>query len=862
MLQEYRNHVAERAAEGIVPKPLDAEQVAQLVELIKNPPAGEEAFLLELLADRIPPGVDDAAYVKAGFLAAIAKGEATSPIIDAPRAVELLGTMLGGYNIEPMINELDGEHAEIAVEGLSKTLLMFDAFHDVKDKADAGNAAAKKVLESWAAGEWFTNKPKVATKITVKVFKVPGETNTDDLSPAPDAWSRPDIPLHAKAMLKISRDGINPDDDGSVGPIAQIEELQKDGIPLAYVGDVVGTGSSRKSATNSVLWFMGDDIPHVPNKRGGGVCLGGKIAPIFYNTMEDSGALPIELDVQKMHMGDVIDIYPYEGVVKNAAGEVVSEFELSPVLLDEVRAGGRIPLIIGRGLTGRAREALGLGETDLFSKPVDVADTGKGFTLAQKMVGKACGVEGIRAGQYCEPKMTTVGSQDTTGPMTRDELKDLACLGFSADLTMQSFCHTSAYPKPVDVVTHHTLPDFMMNRGGVSLRPGDGVIHSWLNRMLLPDTVGTGGDSHTRFPLGISFPAGSGLVAFAAATGVMPLDMPESVLVRFKGEMQPGITLRDLVHAIPYTAIKEGLLTVEKAGKVNEFSGRVLEIEGLKGLTVEQAFELSDASAERSAAGCSIKLEEDAVAEYLNSNIVMLKWMISEGYGDVRTITRRIKGMEAWLANPSLMSADSDAEYAHIIEIDLNEIKEPIVCCPNDPDDAKLLSEVSGVDVDEVFIGSCMTNIGHFRAAGKLIENFGGALPTRMWVTPPTKMDSAQLSDEGYFNIYGKAGARVETPGCSLCMGNQARVGDNTTVLSTSTRNFPNRLGTGANVYLTSAELAGVGAILGKLPSPAEYMEYASQIDATAADTYRYLNFDKMEQYSKKADEVILQVEA
>jgi len=862
VLQEYRNHVAERAAEGIVPKPLDAEQVAQLVELIKNPPAGEEAFLLELLADRIPPGVDDAAYVKAGFLAAIAKGEATSPIIDAPRAVELLGTMLGGYNIEPMINELDGEHAEIAVEGLSKTLLMFDAFHDVKDKADAGNAAAKKVLESWAAGEWFTNKPKVATKITVKVFKVPGETNTDDLSPAPDAWSRPDIPLHAKAMLKISRDGINPDDDGSVGPIAQIEELQKDGIPLAYVGDVVGTGSSRKSATNSVLWFMGDDIPHVPNKRGGGVCLGGKIAPIFYNTMEDSGALPIELDVQKMHMGDVIDIYPYEGVVKNAAGEVVSEFELSPVLLDEVRAGGRIPLIIGRGLTGRAREALGLGETDLFSKPVDVADTGKGFTLAQKMVGKACGVEGIRAGQYCEPKMTTVGSQDTTGPMTRDELKDLACLGFSADLTMQSFCHTSAYPKPVDVVTHHTLPDFMMNRGGVSLRPGDGVIHSWLNRMLLPDTVGTGGDSHTRFPLGISFPAGSGLVAFAAATGVMPLDMPESVLVRFKGEMQPGITLRDLVHAIPYTAIKEGLLTVEKAGKVNEFSGRVLEIEGLKGLTVEQAFELSDASAERSAAGCSIKLEEDAVAEYLNSNIVMLKWMISEGYGDVRTITRRIKGMEAWLANPSLMSADSDAEYAHIIEIDLNEIKEPIVCCPNDPDDAKLLSEVSGVDVDEVFIGSCMTNIGHFRAAGKLIENFGGALPTRMWVTPPTKMDSAQLSDEGYFNIYGKAGARVETPGCSLCMGNQARVGDNTTVLSTSTRNFPNRLGTGANVYLTSAELAGVGAILGKLPSPAEYMEYASQIDATAADTYRYLNFDKMEQYSKKADEVILQVEA
>jgi len=866
VLQEYRNHVAERAAEGIVPKPLDAEKVAQLVELIKNPPAGEEAFLLELLADRVPPGVDDAAYVKAGFLAAIANGEASSPIIEAPRALELLGTMLGGYNIEPMIAALDSDNAEIAVAGLSKTLLMFDAFHDVQEKAKAGNAAAQKVLESWAAGEWFTNKPKVADKITVKVFKVTGETNTDDLSPAPDAWSRPDIPLHAKAMLKIGRDGINPDDDGSIGPIVQIEELQKDGIPLAYVGDVVGTGSSRKSATNSVLWFMGDDIPHVPNKRGGGVCLGGKIAPIFYNTMEDSGALPIELDVQKMNMGDVIDIYPYEGVVKNAAGDVISEFELSPVLLDEVRAGGRIPLIIGRGLTGRAREALSLGEADLFNKPVNVADTGKGYTLAQKMVGKACGVDGIRAGQYCEPKMTTVGSQDTTGPMTRDELKDLACLGFSADLTMQSFCHTSAYPKPVDVITHHTLPDFIMNRGGVSLRPGDGVIHSWLNRMLLPDTVGTGGDSHTRFPLGISFPAGSGLVAFAAATGTMPLDMPESVLVRFKGEMQPGITLRDLVHSIPYTGIQKGLLTVEKAGKINEFSGRVLEIEGLKGLTVEQAFELSDASAERSAAGCSIKLEEDAVAEYLNSNIVMLKWMISEGYGDVRTLTRRIKGMEEWLSNPSLMSADSDAEYAHVIEIDLNEIKEPIVCCPNDPDDAKLLSEVAGRKVDEVFIGSCMTNIGHFRAAGKLLENHldnkGGALSTRMWVTPPTKMDSSQLSDEGYFSIFGRSGVRVEPPGCSLCMGNQARVADNTTVMSTSTRNFPNRLGNNADVFLASAELTAVGAILGKLPTPAEYFEYASKIDATAADTYRYLNFDKMESYTEKADTIILQVEA
>ena len=768
--------------------------------------------------------------------------------------------MLGGYNIQPMIDLLECDKlGATAAAGLSKTLLMFDAFYDVKEKAEAGNVQAKAVMDSWANATWFTSRDKVPEKITVKVFKVTGETNTDDLSPAPDAWSRPDVPLHAKAMLKIGRDGINPEEDGVVGPISQIEDLQKDGIPLAYVGDVVGTGSSRKSAANSVLWYMGDDIPYIPNKRSGGVCLGGKIAPIFYNTMEDSGALPIELDVQAMNMGDVIDIFPYEGVVKrNGTDEVISTFELSPVLLDEVRAGGRIPLIIGRGLTGRAREALGLAETDLFAKPVDVAESTKGYTLAQKMVGKACGVAGVRAGQYCEPKMTTVGSQDTTGPMTRDELKDLACLGFSADLTMQSFCHTSAYPKPVDVITHHTLPDFMMNRGGVSLRPGDGVIHSWLNRMLLPDTVGTGGDSHTRFPLGISFPAGSGLVAFAAATGVMPLDMPESVLVRFKGEMQPGITLRDLVHAIPYYGIKHGLLTVEKAGKVNEFSGRVLEIEGLKGLTVEQAFELSDASAERSAAGCTIKLEEDAVAEYLESNIVMLKWMISEGYGDVRTIERRIIAMQEWLANPSLMEADSDAEYAQVIEIDLAEIKEPIVCCPNDPDDAKLLSEVAGVDVDEVFIGSCMTNIGHFRAAGKLLEDFGGVLNTRMWVAPPTKMDRDQLTAEGYYFTYGKAGVRIETPGCSLCMGNQARVAEKSTVLSTSTRNFPNRLGNGANVYLTSAELAAVGAIVGHLPTVAEYMEYSAKLDTTAADTYRYLNFHTMDSYTKKAKEVVI----
>ncbi|MEZ8804467.1 bifunctional aconitate hydratase 2/2-methylisocitrate dehydratase [Vibrio atlanticus] len=859
MLEAYRKHVEERAAEGVVPRPLDAEQVAGLVELLKNPPQGEEEIILDLLENRIPPGVDEAAYVKAGFLTAITKGEVTSPLVSKAKAAQLLGTMQGGYNIESLVSLLDdAELAPIAVKALSHTLLMFDAFYDVEDKAKAGNASAQQVLQSWADAEWFTAKNKVAEKITVKVFKVTGETNTDDLSPAPDAWSRPDIPVHAKAMLKMERDGITPDEQGSVGPINQIEEMQKDGIPLAYVGDVVGTGSSRKSATNSVLWFMGEDIPFVPNKRTGGVCLGGKIAPIFYNTMEDSGALPIELNVQDMNMGDVIDIYPYEGVVhKN--GSVISNFELSKVLLDEVRAGGRIPLIIGRGLTGRARDALGLAETDLFAKPIDPSASDKGYTLAQKMVGKACGVEGVRAGQYCEPKMTTVGSQDTTGPMTRDELKDLACLGFSADLVMQSFCHTSAYPKPVDVNTHHTLPDFIMNRAGVSLRPGDGVIHSWLNRMLLPDTVGTGGDSHTRFPLGISFPAGSGLVAFAAATGVMPLDMPESILVRFKGEMQPGITLRDLVHAIPLYGIKQGLLTVEKAGKINEFSGRVLEIEGVEHLSVEQAFELSDASAERSAAGCTVKLSQESIDEYLNSNIVMLKWMIAEGYGDVRTIERRITAMEEWLANPELLSADSDAEYAHVIEIDLADIDQPILCAPNDPDDARLLSDVQGTEIQEVFIGSCMTNIGHFRAAGKMLEEFNGSLNTRLWVAPPTKMDKDQLTEEGYYGIFGRAGVRIETPGCSLCMGNQARVADASTVMSTSTRNFPNRLGNGANVYLASAELSAVGAILGRIPTKEEYLAYAEKINATAADTYRYLNFHKMGQYTDKADTVIFQ---
>ncbi|HCG8621940.1 TPA: bifunctional aconitate hydratase 2/2-methylisocitrate dehydratase [Vibrio parahaemolyticus] len=862
MLEAYRKHVEERAAEGVVPKPLDAEQVAGLVELLKNTPQGEEKFILDLLENRIPPGVDEAAYVKAGFLTAVAKGEVSSPLVSREKAAELLGTMQGGYNIAPLVELLDDEAlAEIAVKALSHTLLMFDAFYDVEEKAKAGNAHAQKVLQSWADAEWFLSKPKLEEKITLTVFKVTGETNTDDLSPAPDAWSRPDIPVHALAMLKNEREGINPDQPGTIGPIKQIEELKSKGHQLVYVGDVVGTGSSRKSATNSVLWFMGDDIPYVPNKRAGGYVLGGKIAPIFFNTMEDAGALPIEVDVTKLNMGDVIDVYPYEGKVCNhETGEVLAEFSLkTDVLIDEVRAGGRIPLIIGRGLTDKARQALGLESSDVFRKPGEVADSGKGYTLAQKMVGKACGVAGVRPGTYCEPKMTTVGSQDTTGPMTRDELKDLACLGFSADLVMQSFCHTSAYPKPVDVNTHHTLPDFIMNRGGVSLRPGDGIIHSWLNRMLLPDTVGTGGDSHTRFPLGISFPAGSGLVAFAAATGVMPLDMPESILVRFKGKMQPGITLRDLVHAIPYYAIQQGLLTVEKAGKVNEFSGRILEIEGLETLTVEQAFELSDASAERSAAGCTVKLSQESIEEYLNSNIVMLKWMISEGYGDRRTIERRITAMEEWLAKPELMSADSDAEYAHVIEIDMAEIHEPVLCAPNDPDDARLLSEVQGTAIDEVFIGSCMTNIGHFRAAGKLLDKFNGQLATRLWVAPPTKMDKDQLTEEGYYGIFGRAGVRIETPGCSLCMGNQARVADKSTVMSTSTRNFPNRLGTGANVYLSSAELAAVGAILGKIPTKEEYLEYAKQIDATATDTYRYLNFHKMEQYTKKADEVIFQ---
>jgi len=857
MLEAYRQHVADRVAQNIPPAPLSPEQVADLVDLLKTPPAGEEAFLVELLTERVPPGVDEAAYVKAGFLSALAKGEATCELIDREHAIRLLGDMHGGYNIATLVGLLDDETlGSHAARELKQTLLVFDAFHDVVELAKGGSSNAQAVLESWAAGEWFTERPEVPDSLKMVVFKVTGETNTDDLSPAPDAWSRPDIPLHALAMFKMARDGIEPDEPGVTGPLKQIDAIKQAGLPVAFVGDVVGTGSSRKSATNSVLWYFGDDTPGIPNKRAGGVCIGGKVAPIFYNTMEDAGALVFEAPVDSLGMGDVIEIRPYDGKILSESGDVLSEFALrSDVLLDEVRAGGRINLIIGRGLTGKAREALGLGETDLFRTPEPPEHSDQGFTLAQKMVGRACGVEGIRPGTYCEPRMTTVGSQDTTGPMTRDELQDLACLGFSADLTMQSFCHTAAYPKPVDIDTQHTLPDFIMTRGGVSLRPGDGIIHSWLNRMLLPDTVGTGGDSHTRFPMGISFPAGSGLVAFAAATGVMPLDMPESVLVRFKGEMQLGVTLRDLVHAIPYYAIQQGLLTVEKKGKKNIFSGRILEIEGLDSLTVEQAFELSDASAERSAAGCTIKLGEATIAEYLRSNIVLLRSMIAEGYGDARTLERRARNMEAWLENPELLQADADAQYAAVIEIDLAEINQPIVCAPNDPDDARLLSEVQGDQVDEVFIGSCMTNIGHFRAAGELLEAHGAPVSTRMWICPPTRMDEHQLMEEGYYAIFGRAGARTEMPGCSLCMGNQARVAPKSTVLSTSTRNFPNRLGEGANVYLTSAELAAVGALLGKLPTPAEYLEYAGKIDSMADEIYRYMNFDQVVAFQKLAED-------
>ncbi|MEX8519042.1 MAG: bifunctional aconitate hydratase 2/2-methylisocitrate dehydratase [Leptothrix sp. (in: b-proteobacteria)] len=859
MLQAYRQHAAERASLGIPPLPLDAKQVADLIELIKNPPAGEEAFLLDLLTHRVPPGVDDAAKVKASFLAAVAHGELAVGLISKAKATELLGTMVGGYNVHPLIELLDAdaEVAAVAAEGLKKTLLMFDFFNDVAEKAKAGNAKAKEVIQSWAEAEWFTSRPEVPKSITVTVFKVPGETNTDDLSPAPDAWSRPDIPLHYLAMLKNTRDGaaFKPEEDGKRGPMQFIDDLKKKGNLVAYVGDVVGTGSSRKSATNSVIWATGQDIPFVPNKRFGGVTLGGKIAPIFFNTQEDSGSLPIEVDVTKLEMGDVVDVLPYDGkIVRN--GETVVEFALkSDVLFDEVRAGGRINLIIGRSLTGKAREFLGLPASTLFRLPSVPTATNAGFTLAQKMVGRAVGLpegQGVRPGTYCEPKMTTVGSQDTTGPMTRDELKDLACLGFSADLVMQSFCHTAAYPKPVDVKTHRELPKFISNRGGVALRPGDGVIHSWLNRLLLPDTVGTGGDSHTRFPIGISFPAGSGLVAFGAATGVMPLDMPESVLVRFKGQMQPGITLRDLVHAIPLYAIKAGLLTVAKSGKKNVFSGRILEIEGLPDLKVEQAFELSDASAERSAAGCTVKLNQAPVIEYLKSNVVLMKNMIADGYADARTLARRIESVEAWLANPSLLEADKDAEYAAVIEIDLADLTEPVLCCPNDPDDAKLLSEVAGTKIDEVFIGSCMTNIGHFRAASNLLAGKRD-IPVKLWLAPPTKMDAAELTKEGHYGVFGAAGARTEMPGCSLCMGNQAQVREGATVVSTSTRNFPNRLGKNTFVYLASAELAAIASKIGRIPTVAEYQADMVGLNKDSSKVYQYLNFNQIEEYVEVA---------
>lgn len=859
-LANYQAHVAERAAMGIPPLPLSAEQTAALIEALKAASADDAAELLNLLTHRVPPGVDDAAQVKASFLSAVAHGDVAVAALSRQRATELLGTMVGGYNVKPLIDLLDDDSVgEAAAQGLKHTLLMFDAFHDVADKAKAGHARAQAVLQSWADAEWFTSRPEVPPSLTVTVFKVPGETNTDDLSPAPDAWSRPDIPLHYLAMLKNARAGaaFAPEEDGKRGPMAFIDSLKEKGHLVAYVGDVVGTGSSRKSATNSVVWATGQDIPYVPNKRFGGVTLGGKIAPIFFNTQEDSGSLPIEVDVSALEMGDVITIHPYDGKITKD-GQTVAEFALkSPVLLDEVRAGGRINLIIGRALTAKAREALGLPASTAFRLPAVPEGTGGGFTLAQKMVGRACGLpegQGVLPGTYCEPRMTTVGSQDTTGPMTRDELKDLACLGFSADLVMQSFCHTAAYPKPVDVKMHHELPTFISNRGGVALRPGDGVIHSWLNRMLLPDTVGTGGDSHTRFPIGISFPAGSGLVAFAAATGVMPLDMPESVLVRFKGKMQPGVTLRDLVHAIPLYAIKQGLLTVEKKGKKNIFSGRVLEIEGLPELKVEQAFELADASAERSAAGCTIALDEAPIKEYLTSNIVLLKHMIAHGYADPRTLQRRIDAMQAWLDKPQLLRADANASYAEVIDINLDEIREPIVCCPNDPDDAKVMSEVVNTPIDEVFIGSCMTNIGHFRAAAKLLGNQRD-IPVRLWVAPPTKMDQDELIKEGHYAAFGNAGARTEMPGCSLCMGNQAQVREGATVMSTSTRNFPNRLGKNAQVFLGSAELAAVCSKLGRIPTVAEYHEQMGIINQDAASVYRYMNFDQIDEYVASAND-------
>ena len=847
MLDSYKKHVEERAKQDIPPLPLDADQTFQLVELLKSKHT-ESELLLHMFKERIPAGVDQAAYVKAAFLADITKGSASSPYISKIDAVKILGTMLGGYNIQPLIKCLEDEElADTAADALSKTLLIFDSFNEIFELSKK-NIHAKKVIEAWANATWFTEKPKIQEQIKLTVFKVTGEINTDDLSPAPDAWSRPDIPLHALAMFRMPRTGL---DD----PLGTIEKLKEKGNPLVFVGDVVGTGSSRKSATNSVLWHMGDEIPCIPNKKEGGYCFGGKIAPIFFNTLEDSGAFPIEMNVSKMLMGQEIILEPLNGRVLDAnTNEIISEFELkTDVLLDEVRANGRIPLIIGRQLTDKSRDALGLKTSKVFRRPDSNDKSEAGYTLAQKMVGKACGVDGVRSGTYCEPRMTTVGSQDTTGPMTRDELKELACLGFSSDLVMQSFCHTAAYPKPVDIETQHSLPDFIMNRGGVSLRPGDGIIHSWMNRMLLPDTVGTGGDSHTRFPIGISFPAGSGLVAFAATLGVMPLDMPESVLVKFKGEMQPGITLRDLVNAIPYAAIQKGLLTIDKDNKKNIFSGRCLEIEGLPDMKVEQAFELSDASAERSASGCTVKLNKEPIIEYLQSNIVMLRWMIASGYGDQKTLERRAQAMEQWILKPELLEADENAEYAEIIEIDLNQIKEPLLACPNDPDDIKPLSEVANTKIQEVFIGSCMTNIGHFRAASRLLNKYQ-EIKARLWVVPPTKMDEEQLILEGEYKIFKDLGARTELPGCSLCMGNQARVIANSTVISTSTRNFPNRMGDGANVFLASAELSAISSILGKIPTIDEYHKYMSDINPLSDQIYRYLNFNEIDAYVQSAN--------
>ena len=847
MLESYKKHVQERADLNIPPLPLDAEQTSQLVELLKSEHA-ESDFLLHLFKERIPAGVDQAAYVKAAFLADITEGNTSSPFINKIEAVEILGTMLGGYNIQPLIKCLkDDELADTAVKTLSNTLLIFDAFNEIFELSKS-NKYAEQVIQNWADAKWFTDKQDLPEKIKLTVYKVSGEINTDDLSPAPDAWSRPDIPLHALAMFKMPRTGLS-------DPLGTIDKLKEKGNPLVFVGDVVGTGSSRKSATNSVLWHMGDEIPCIPNKKEGGFCFGGKIAPIFFNTLEDSGAFPIEMDVSQMIMGQEIILAPVNGKVVDANTiAILAEFTLkTDVILDEVRANGRIPLIIGRQLTDKSREALDLGTSDVFRRPSAEDESTKGFTLAQKMVGKACGVKGVRAGTYCEPRMSTVGSQDTTGPMTRDELKELACLGFSADLVMQSFCHTAAYPKPVDIETQHNLPDLILNRGGESLRPGDGIIHSWMNRMLLPDSVGTGGDSHTRFPIGISFPAGSGLVAFAATLGVMPLDMPESVLVKFKGDMQPGITLRDLVNAIPYAAIQRGLLTIDKDNKKNIFSGRCLEIEGLPDMKVEQAFELSDASAERSASGCTVRLNKEPIIEYLNSNIVMLRWMIASGYGDAKTLERRAQAMEEWILNPELLEPDENAEYAEVIEIDLNEIKEPLLACPNDPDDIKPLSEVASTKIQEVFIGSCMTNIGHFRAAGTLLEKYSG-IKARLWIVPPTKMDEKQLIEEGIYNIFGVSGARTELPGCSLCMGNQARVLANSTVVSTSTRNFPNRLGDGANVFLASAELSAISALLGKLPTVDEYHKYMADINPLSDEIYKYLNFNELESYVASAN--------